>query len=77
MTDTEWQEERNLPAPVSRGQMFTMLMSALEQIETAYVMGGIDRAEYLSQLEELDGKLGIVGLTLAIKPWIKTATVRI
>lgn len=68
----EWQNQTQ--PETGRGiriRWATMLAEALEQIEEKYILGSIDRAEYHSQLAELDDKLGIIGLSLASKPWLK------
>lgn len=78
---TEWQDgttdqsvlthelERDMrQASSARQQVALMLVAAIEQIEHAYIMGSIDRAEYAAQMEEVNDKLAIVGLSLAVKP---------
>jgi hypothetical protein len=69
----EWQDNQEpiVTETPTRVKWFIMLAEALEGIESAYIMGNIDRSEYESQLQELDGKLGIIGLALATKPWVK------
>jgi hypothetical protein len=57
--------------PASRVAWFIMLAEKQEQIESAYIMDHIDRAEFENQLRDLDAKLAIVGLTLMVKPWVK------
>jgi hypothetical protein len=70
----EWQPQTQEPEMPTRVKWFIMLAQSMEEIEAAYIMGQIDRDEYENQLRDLDGKLGIIGLSLAIKPWIKNAT---
>ena len=72
----EWQPaiEPEKAATSVRAQWFLMLGMALEQIEEKFIMGNIDRDEYLAQVQELDAKLAIVGLTLVNKPWLKGGT---
>jgi hypothetical protein len=69
---TEWQDIKD-PEPENpefspRARWLIMLGSALEQIEEKFIMGNIDRDEYNAQLQDLDAKLAIVGLTLVNKP---------
>jgi hypothetical protein len=75
MTDT-WQDiQQNVtPGMPTRVRWFVMLGQTLEEIEAAYIMGQIDRDEYEAQLRDLDAKLGILGLSLANKPWLKAAS---
>ena len=71
---SDWQAEGmpQTPEPL-RTRWAVMLVQALDQIEEKYILGTIDRAEYEAQLQDLDGKLSIVGLALASKPWAKNA----
>lgn len=76
----QWEEQNQEPIITetpTRVKWFIMLAQSLEEIEAAYIMGQIDRDEYENQLRDLDGKLGIVGLSLANKPWIKQAANRL
>ena len=72
MTD-QWQPQTEPENPEfsPRARWLIMLGSALEQIEEKFIMGDIDRDEYFAQLQDLDAKLAIVGLSLAVKPWIR------
>lgn len=74
MSESSWGNEPSEPIVTetpTRVKWFVMLAQSLEEIESAYLMGQIDRDEFENQLRELDGKLGIVGLALASRPWIK------
>jgi hypothetical protein len=76
----QWEEhgpETIVTTTPTRIKWFIMLGQSLEEIEAAYIMGQIDRDEFEKQLQDLDGKLSIIGLALASKPWLKTSANRL
>lgn len=76
---SEWQqsEERQVHGTV-RARWTVMLAESLEQIEEKFIMGSIDRETYYGELQDLNDKLAIIGLSLSSKPWtVKTATNRV
>jgi hypothetical protein len=66
----QWDEGHDTQTmPLSSRQQNTIsLVAAIEQVESAYLSGSIDHSEFAAQMRELDDKLAIVGLALAIKP---------
>ena len=72
---TEWQQQTETTS--LRTKWMVMLAEALEQVEARYIMAEIDAEEYHAQLKELDGKLAIIGLSLASKPWINSGAKRL
>lgn len=70
---SEWQEQTPVQETI-RTRWTIMLSQALEQIEEKFIMGSIDRETYYAELAELNDKLGIIGLSLSSKPWVKVTS---
>ena len=71
----EWQSQTPDPEPPisNRGRFALMFAEAIEQAEEKYLMGTLGVEDYHAELRDIDAKLGVIGLTLLNKPWMRGA----
>lgn len=62
---TEWNAGEESP----RVKAVKGLLTSLEQNDSAYLAGEIDREKFAETAREIDNRLAVAGLRLAARPW--------
>jgi hypothetical protein len=62
---TEWNAGEESP----RVKAVKGLLTSLEQNDAAYLDGSMDRERYSEVLRDIDNRLAVAGLRLAVRPW--------
>lgn len=58
---------------MDRHQMIADLLNQADMADAEYIRGNMDRDTWAKSLEEIDGKLAILGLRFTFRPWAEPA----
>ena len=65
---TEWNDQ----TAKSKGEVVAVLLTSLEQNDMTYLADGKSRDDWLKTAQEIDNKLTVIGLRLAVRPWAQS-----